>query len=411
MLLPPLDIHATSAVTAAGRGRAALGAALRAGRSALQPNRISSKPITTMVGEVQGLDVVTLPPAWQPMDCRNHRLAWLGLQADGFTPAVQALIAQHGAHRVGVVMGTSTSSIGASEKAYRDRDVQGLVPASARVPALHSLHSLGAFVQQALGTQGPSMTVSTACSSSLKALAVAQRWLALGLVDAVVVGGVDSLCDSVLFGFNALQLVARDACQPFDAQRRGISLGEAAVFALVTRSASPNEAEAFTWPRLLSVGESSDAHHMSAPQPDGASIEAALRQALQLARLAPQQIDCIHLHGTATVMNDAVEAAMVARVFGGDTSLPMPHAASTKGITGHTLGTSGLLGLVVMLLAMEQGFKPGTTNTQALDEACRGVVQRDASTAPVRHALINAFGFGGTNAVAVVAARARANSP
>lgn len=406
MLLPPLDIHATSAVTAAGRGRAALGAALREGRSALRPNGISSKPITTMVGDVEGLDAVVLPHALLPMDCRNHRLAWLGLQADGFTPAAQALIAHHGAHRVGVVMGTSTSSIGASEKAYRDRDAQGRVPASARVPTLHSLHSLGAFVQQALGAQGPSMTVSTACSSSLKALAVAQRWLALGLVDAVVVGGADSLCDSVLFGFNALQLVAPDACQPFDAQRRGISLGEAAVFVLVTRAATPNESKAWTLPQLLSVGESSDAHHMSAPQPEGTCIEVALRQALQLARLLPQQIDAIHLHGTGTVMNDAVEAAMVARVFASDVAKAMPHATSTKGITGHTLGTSGLLGLVAMLLAMEQGFKPGTTNTQQLDEACLGIVQRDAATGPIRHAVINAFGFGGTNAVAVVAAPA-----
>ncbi len=406
MLLPPLDIHATSAVTAAGHGRAALGAALREGRSALRPNRVSTKPIDTMVGEVVGLDAVVLPHALLPMDCRNHRLAWLGLQADGFAPAAQALIDQHGADRVGVVMGTSTSSIGASEKAYRDRDAQGQVPVSARVPALHSLHSLGAFVQQALGTQGPSMTVSTACSSGLKALAVAQRWLALGLVDAVVVGGVDSLCDSVLFGFHALQLVAREVCQPFDARRRGISLGEAAVFALVTRAALPNESKALTRPQLLSVGESSDAHHMSAPQPEGTCIEAALRQALHRAGLTPQQIDAIHLHGTATVMNDAVEAAMVARVFANDPSHPMPHAASTKGVTGHTLGTSGLLGLVVMLLAMEQGFKPGTTNTQQLDDACRGIVQRDAATGPVRHAVINAFGFGGTNAVAVVAAPA-----
>ena len=406
MLLPPLDIHATSAVTAAGRGRAALGAALRGGRSALRPNRISSKPITTMVGDVEGLDAVVLPHALLPLDCRNHRLAWLGLQADGFTPAAQALIAHHGAHRVGVVMGTSTSSIGASEKAYRDRDAQGRVPASARVPTLHSLHSLGAFVQQALGAQGPSMTVSTACSSSLKALAVAQRWLALGLVDAVVVGGADSLCDSVLFGFNALQLVAPDACQPFDAQRRGISLGEAAVFALVTRAVPPNESNGRTLPRVLSVGESSDAHHMSAPQPEGTCIEVALRQALQLARLLPQQIDAIHLHGTATVMNDAVEAAMVARVFASDVAKAMPHATSTKGITGHTLGTSGLLGLVVMLLAIEQGLKPGTTNTQRLDDACLGLVQRDAATGPIRHAVINAFGFGGTNAVAVVAAPA-----
>ncbi len=396
--LPPVAITATALVCAAGVGREALACALREQRSALRPNAFGAAPVPTFVGEVAGLDAVQLPSApsdVSALDCRNHRIAWLGLQADGFAEQVALAVARVGAQRVGVVVGTTTSSIGASEQAYRSLDAEGRVPDAMRLPELHHMHALGLFVQRALALHGPSLTVSTACSSSAKAFAVAQRWLHLNLCDEVVVGGADSLCGSVLQGFRALQLVSPEPCRPFDAQRRGLNLGEASGFALVQRvdDAPPGA------PRLLAVGESSDAHHMTAPQPEGSSIEAALRVALARAGLAPGDIDYLNLHGTATSQNDAVEAAMIARVF--PASL---HASSTKGCTGHTLGSAGIIEAIVCLMAMEQGFKPGTVGTRGLDEVCGPQIRIDGKAGAVRHAVSNAFGFGGTNAVLVFGA-------
>ena len=393
LALPPMAIVASSVVTSAGVGRDALARAMRDHRSALRPNVISSRPLPTMVGDVVGVDDAHVPPALRRLDCRNHRLATMALRADGFEAAVARVTQRLGAARIGVIMGTSTASIGASEAAYRQRDDQGRVPEAARVPELHSLHSLGLFVQLALGLSGPAITLSTACSSSAKGLAMAQRWLALHVVDAVVVGGADSLCDSVLFGFHALQLVSPDVCRPFDATRRGINLGEGAGFALLMREGDAPEGCA----RLLGVGESSDAHHLSAPQPDGVSIEAAVRQALQRAQLAPADIQCINLHGTATLQNDAVEAAMVMRVFA-----PGVHASSTKGFTGHTLGASGIIEAVIGLLSIEQGFMPGTVNSTQIDPAWGGHIQAQPVHAPVRHVVSHAFGFGGSNAALVL---------
>lgn len=397
--LPRLNFVATSAVCAAGVGREALAQALQASRAQLRPNTVSSRPLTTVVGEVSGLDQVQLPADLRPWDCRNHRLAHLGLRADGFEASVAKVRAAVGPHRVGVVMGTSTSSIAASEQAYRERDAQGRVPPGTHGPELHSIHALGHFVGQALALTGPSLTVSTACSSSAKALAVAQRWLALNLVDAVVVGGVDSLCDSVLFGFHALQLVSPQACRPFDARREGINLGEAAAFALVVREDDPARVPSTAAMQLLGVGESSDAHHLTAPQPEGASIEAAVRQALTRARVTADAIDYVNLHGTATPKNDAVEAAMVARVYPSTV-----HASSTKGCTGHTLGASGMLEVVVCELAMRDGVRWGTVGCEQPDAACGPSIRQHAQSGRVLHAVSHAFGFGGSNAVLVLGA-------
>ena len=191
----------------------------------------------------------------------------------------------YGPARVAVILGTSTSSIGETEDAYRQLDAEGRFPEGMRNPRVHTPHSLAAFVQCALGLAGPCLTVSTACSSSAKAFAAAERLLRLNLADAVVVGGVDTLCGSVLFGFNALQLVSAERCRPFDAGRCGINLGEAAGFALLVRGAGPLQ--------LLGHGEASDAHHMSAPHPDGAGAERALADALARAGLAPSSVDFI----------------------------------------------------------------------------------------------------------------------
>ncbi|HMN83431.1 MAG TPA: beta-ketoacyl-ACP synthase [Burkholderiaceae bacterium] len=390
---PPVQIAARSVVTAAGIGTGPLRQALREQRSALVLNRVSSRPLATFVGEVAGVGEVRLPPALLPLDCRNNRLAALALEADDFGAVMRRAAARFGAHRIGVAIGTSTSSIGATEAAYRRLDAQGRVPPASREPRVHTMHSPGIFVQAALGLTGPAITVSTACSSSAKVFGVAQRWLGLGIVDAVLVGGVDSLCDSVLFGFNSLQLVSPERCRPFDAARRGINLGEAAGFALLTC----DDGFAATGVALTGVGESSDAHHMSAPHPQGLGARRALEQALAQARLAPADIDYLNLHGTATERNDAVEAELVARMFGDSL-----HASSTKGCVGHTLGAAGIVEAVICMMALETGQRPGTVGTTGLDPVCGPQIRLQPSVAPVRHAASHSFGFGGSNCVLVL---------
>jgi 3-oxoacyl-[acyl-carrier-protein] synthase-1 len=391
--IAPLRISAYTATTAAGVGKAALLAALRAGRSALTPNDFGASPLATWIGRVAGVEDAPLPKPLASWDCRNNRLAWLGLAGDGFIDAVHGARERHGAARVAVVLGTSTSSIGATEDAYRQLDGDGAFPADNRNPRVHTPHSLASFVQEALDLEGPCVTVSTACSSSAKVFATAERMLRLGLVDAAVVGGVDTLCGSVLFGFNALQLVSAEPCRPFDAERSGISIGEAAGFALLERAGAAPAAL-----HLLGYGESSDAHHMSTPHPEGLGAERALDDALARAGIDAGRVDHINLHGTASAKNDEVEAALVARRFPART-----HAVSTKGVTGHTLGAAGIVEATASLLAIESGWRPGMINTRHLDAACGPQIRIEPAEAAVRVALSNSFGFGGNNCVLVFA--------
>jgi len=398
--IAPLRIAAYTVTSAAGAGKAALHAALRAGRSALTPNDFGPTPLATWIGRVAGLEAAPLPRPLAAWECRNNRLAWLGLNGDAFIDAVHAARERHGAARIAVVLGTSTSSIGATEDAYRHLDGDGAFPADNRNPRVHTPHSLASFVQEALDLAGPSVTVSTACSSSAKVFAAAERMIRLGLADAAVVGGVDTLCGSVLFGFNALQLVSSEPCRPFDAERSGISIGEAAGFALLERAEDAARGGAAArrpaGVYLLGYGESSDAHHMSTPHPDGLGAERALDDALARAGIDAGAVDHINLHGTASAKNDEVEAALVARRFPATT-----HASSTKGITGHTLGAAGIVEAAASLLAIEHGLRPGTANTRVLDPACGPQVRIEAEHAPVRVALSNSFGFGGNNCVLV----------
>ncbi|SDC75469.1 3-oxoacyl-[acyl-carrier-protein] synthase-1 [Variovorax sp. CF079] len=393
--ISPLQISAFTATSAVGIGKEALVAALEQSKSGLRANDFGATPLPTWIGRVDGLESLRLPEDLAGWDCRNNRLAWLGLQADSFIEAVAAARERYGAARIALVLGTSTSSIGETELAYTQLDADGGFPADQRRPLVHTPHSLAMFVQQALGLEGPAETISTACSSSAKVFASAERLIRLGLVDAAVVGGVDTLCGSVLFGFNSLELVSPEPCRPFDATRNGISLGEAAGFALLERGAGRLE--------LLGYGEASDAHHMSTPHPEGLGAERALDDALARAGLAPDAIDYINMHGTASMKNDEVEGALVARRFPAGT-----HASSTKGFTGHTLGAAGIVEAVISLLAIERGLKPGTVNTTTLDAECGPQIRLQPAHGEVRYALSNSFGFGGNNCSLVFGKGARA---
>lgn len=386
--MTPLAVTAYTATSAMGSGLAAQLDALERARSGLRPNDFSSAPLACWIGRVEGVEEVALPAPLAAWDCRNNRLAWRGLQQDGFIERVRAARARYGAARVALLLGTSTASIGATEEAYRRLDADGGMPDDLLRPAIHAPHSLVAFVAAALALEGPCLTVSTACSSSAKVFASAERMLRLGLVDAAVVGGVDTLCDSVLFGFNALELVSPDPCRPFDAARSGISIGEAAGFALLERIEAAPQA-----PRLLGYGESSDAHHMSTPHPDGLGAELALRDALARAGLDAAQVDYINLHGTASRKNDEVEAALVDRAFPATT-----RASSTKGFTGHTLGAAGILEAAVALQAIEHGLIPGNLGGDTPDPSCGAQFAWRNEQHRVDVALSNSFGFGGNNA-------------
>ena len=388
--MQPLALIASCIVSSLGAGRAATLCALENGSSGLARCTFDTVDLPTFVGEVFGQETVRLDQTLRRFDCRNNRLARLALAQDGFEAAVEAAKSRHGPARIGVFLGTSTSGVLETERAYRRRDpVSGLLPADLNYAGTQSTFSIADFVMTTLGLCGPALVVSSACASTTKVFATAARMIETGLCDAAIVGGADSLCLTTLYGFNALQLLAEGPCRPFDAERAGLSIGEAAAFALLERPTSANT-DAL---KVLGVGESSDAHHMSAPQPDGLGAALSMSRALVSAGLRPEEINYINLHGTATRIGDAAEDRSVVSLFG-----EMTPCSSTKGHTGHTLGASGIVEAVITALAITEGFLPGSPNTEARDPALRCHYVTAARPARIRHALSNSFGFGGSNA-------------
>ena len=385
--MKPLAITQYTVASALGLGLAPTLAALQAGRTGLAARDFETARIGTWLGVVDAVDGVALPSDLADHDCRNNRLAELGLRADGFGERVRQAAQRWGAARVGVFLGTSTSGILQTELAYRHRDpATGALPAWLNYAQTHNTYSVSRYVRAALGLQGPAHVVSTACSSSAKVFAAAQRMIDLGVVDAAVVGGVDSLCMTTLYGFKSLELVSAEICRPWDAQRNGLSLGEAAAFALLEREAATPRG----W--LLGAGESSDGHHMSSPHPEGAGAAAAMRQALASAGLQAGDVDYLNLHGTGTPGNDAAEDRAVNTVFG-----PTLPCSSTKGYTGHTLGAAGGVEAAVALLALEHGFMPAGLNVQQPDPALHSLYLREPREGRLRVVASNSFGFGGSN--------------
>ncbi len=396
--MTPIAIRAFSATTALGRGIDAQQKALLGCRSGLRRNDFGppgedGQPLPCWIGRVEGLEDASLPQEFERWECRNNRLAWLALQQDGLLDTLATLVDKHGRDRIAVVLGTSTSSIGATEEAY-SRLRTGAEPDGGSAfafdldrPIIHTVHSLGDFVQHATGLRGPSITVATACSSSAKVFAQAARLIDAGLVDAALVGGVDTLCGSVLYGFNSLQLVSPDPCKPFDVKRVGLSLGEAGGFALLERAGDGDSGL-----QLRGYGESSDAHHMSTPHPQGLGAQYAMRDALTRAGIDATQVGYLNLHGTATPANDRIEAAAVDALFPHTL-----HASSTKGWTGHTLGAAGIVESVIALLALEYGTLPGTLNSDTPDPACGAQIRFDNVRADIDYAMNSSFGFGGNN--------------
>lgn len=389
--IPPLPITAMAAVSAAGAGSAALLAALEANRSPLAPPRLLATDIATYVGEYPH-DLRPLRPELARFDCRNARLALAALDADGdgLRAAIERAKANYGAARIGVVIGTSTSGMLETELAYAELEQNGAMPPRFGYRHQHIWVATARYLQQELALAGPCYAISTACSSGGKAIACAQRLIAAGICDAVVAGGVDSICHLTLYGFTALELTSPERCTPLDAARRGISLGEGGGLVLLERSA-PEFADR---PHLLGVGESSDAHHMTAPHPQGAGSLLAMQRSLAQAGLTPDAIDYVNLHATGTPLNDASEMQAIAALFA-DT-VPV---SGTKGITGHTLGAAGGIEAVIALLALQHGLLPGTAGLSTPDPAFAGVqILAEPQRRSLRRTMSNNFGFGGNNA-------------
>ena len=378
-------ITAYSTLHAAGADNHESWQAMLSGRSGLRPNTLPWCDLPTWIGEVGAAEDAPLPIELKTWDCRTHRLAWVALQRNQFPDAVSRAVERYGASRVGLIMGSSTAGIRSTEIAYKTWRSRAPWPEDFAYRHTHSLDALSRFTAELLGLEGPMVTISTACSSSAKVFAMAQRWIDCGLIDAAVVGGVDSLCLTTLLGFNALQLLSSEICRPFDSARTGISIGEAAGFALLDRQSSVVD--------LVGCGESSDAWHMSAPHPDGLGAQAAMLHALDAANLKPQDIGYVNAHGTATLANDRAEAAATRAVFGPG-AVPI---SSTKGVTGHTLGAAGITDAIVVVQALEEQTMPPSANLRELDSRLELDVVTRARNGELRYAMSNSFGFGGTN--------------
>ncbi|MEO8346527.1 MAG: beta-ketoacyl-ACP synthase [Betaproteobacteria bacterium] len=386
----PLPIAASTMTTACGVGTGAVCAALQEGRSGLRRNDFEpAAALATWIGRVDAVESEALAGAFAAYDCRNNRLARIALEQDGFIAAVGAAARRHGAERIGVFLGTTTSGILSTELAFRAAAWNQVGRSDLLTPELyrcrHSLFAITEFVRDYLGLHGPAATISTACSSSAKVFAVASRSIAAGDCAAAIVGGVDSLAMSTLFGFHSLELLSRNPCRPCAADRDGISIGEAAGFALLDPGVD-------AMVRVAGVGESCDAYHMSSPHPNGAGAAIAMRTAVNDAGADASGIDYVHLHGTASRPNDAAEDRAILSVFGD--AVPV---SSTKGWTGHTLGAAGILGALIAELALRGQWMPGTLGCDTVDPELDCAIAMQSRPRALRRVLCNAFGFGGTN--------------
>ncbi|MFM4678662.1 beta-ketoacyl-[acyl-carrier-protein] synthase family protein [Aeromonas media] len=335
----------------------------------------------TPVGRVEG-ELPAIPAALAPYASRNNQLLLAALAQ--IRPALGEALATFGPARVGLVLGTSTAGIGEAELAIA-ADRRGEAVPTAFDYRQQELGSPSEFLARHLGLEGPAYTLSTACSSSARAFISGQRMLAAGLVDAVLVGGADSLCGLTLNGFDSLESLSGTLCQPFDNGRQGINIGEGAALFLLSRQPAPLA--------LLGAGESSDAWHISAPHPDGMGAEAAMGMALAQAGLTPEQVGYINLHGTATRLNDSMESQAVYRLFGD--RVP---CSSTKPLTGHVLGAAGAIEAALACLLLERALPLPPQRVMTADPAL-APIRLVSGTTPLAtpRILSNSFAFGGNN--------------
>lgn len=388
---PPVYLHALGMVNALGDDVSAIVGALARGEAP------GMGPIRTRIGEAFAGSVsapldVAPPASLAHYDCRNNRLLLAALAQ--IQPAIEAARECFGAGRIGVVLGTSTSGIGAVESTFAQDGKSSAVPFDYRQM---EIGTAAPFAAAALGLGGPAFTISTACTSSAKAFAAARRLLRAKLCDAVVVGGVDTLCELTLQGFASLDSTSVVRTNPMSVNRRGINIGEGAAVFLMSREAGPV--------RLAGTGESSDAHHISAPDPQGLGGEIALRAALADAGIGAGAIGYVNLHATATIKNDQMEAHLMARVFPDGVA-----TSGTKPLTGHTLGAAGATeaGFAWLTLARDDVALPRHLWDRQADPALppldfvESVRYLPRGAAP-QYVMSNSFAFGGSNVSLILA--------
>ncbi len=392
-IMPPVAVTAYSVLNGCGAGNEVFYRALCDQQSALGDLTLLDVPFSAPVAQIHA-DLPSVPASLQAYQCRNTRVALAALNhaPDGVREAVEKARVVYGAQRVAVIIGTSTSGLYETEMAYKRLLQTGKMPEDFHFLSRHAYQATARFLQKELALQGPCFAISTACSSAAKAIAAGQRLINNGICDAVLSGGVDTLCQLTLRGFHSLELVAPRPCRPMDKNRQGINIGEGAGLLLLEKSGSQNR----DCPHLLAAGESSDAYHMSSPHPEGLGAALAMRNALASAGLTT--VDYLNLHATATRINDAVEAKAVFDVFGDN--LP---CSGTKGITGHTLGAAGAIEAIVALLALRYQFMPGTAGLRQTDNDCHCHVLKTPCSAHVAKVMSNSFGFGGNNASLIFA--------
>ncbi|GAD60722.1 beta-ketoacyl-[acyl-carrier-protein] synthase family protein [Aquipseudomonas alcaligenes] len=390
----PSYLNALGLLCALGEGKQAVADALLAGDASgmhAEDGWVTDRRLT--VGAVRAV-LPAMPAGFEAAHSRNNQL--LLAAAQQIEPELRAAIARHGATRVGLVLGTSTSGIREASDGIARYLKEGELPADYDY-AQQEMAAPATFLADWLGLAGPVYCQSTACTSSARALLSAHRLLQQGLCDAVICGGVDSLCRLTLNGFSALEAVSAEPCNPFSVNRHGINIGEGAALFLMTRESSPIA--------FLGGGASSDAHHISAPHPQGLGARAAMDKALASAGLQASDIDYLNLHGTATTHNDAMESHAVHGLF--PATLP---CSSTKPLTGHTLGAAGALEAAFCWLALSEYNRDGLLPPHRWDG------QADPALAPLRlvgagdrlqrtsgrRLMSNSFAFGGNNVALIL---------
>lgn len=390
----PGYLNALGLLCALGEGKQAVADALFAGDASgmrAEAGWVSDRSLT--VGAVH-VDLPDMPAGFEAFHSRNNQL--LLAAAQQIEPELRAAITRFGAQRVGLVLGTSTSGIREAGEHIARHFNEGVLPAEYDY-AQQEMAAPANFLADWLGLTGPVYCQSTACTSSARAMLSAHRLLSQGMCDAVICGGVDSLCRLTLNGFSSLEAVCAEPCNPFSVNRHGINIGEAAALFLMTREHSPIA--------FFGGGATSDAHHISAPHPEGLGARAAMTKALIQAGIGASEIDYLNLHGTATRHNDVMESKAVHALF--PDGLP---CSSSKPMTGHTLGAAGALEAAFCWLTLSEYNRDGLLPPHLWDG------QHDPELAPLelvqpgarlardkgRYLMSNSFAFGGNNVALIL---------
>ncbi len=385
---PPLLVTGYSMLSALGVGRAAHLEALAAGRSGLGEHPIALD-FETAAGAVRD-ELPELPSDLQLWSTRLARMAFALLQE--LDEPLRRAREKWRPERIAVLLGTSTAGAETTEVAYKQFVEGGSFPRDYDFQRQHTFGAVLSVVRKLAGVDGPSWMASTACTSSGKTFATAQRLIAAGAIDAAIVGGLDTLCTMTMTGFHALQALDSAPCRPFREDRNGISIGEGGAFALVERTGDA---------RVLieGIGETSDAYHISAPHPEGLGAQAAMREALQAGGRTPEDVDHVNAHGTGTRLNDTAEANAIQCVLGKDVP-----TVSTKAYTGHTLGAAAAIELAFSACAIEEGWIPQALGEGPVDPKIELKIPTEKTAGTFRRVLSNSFAFGGNNVSLLVAA-------